>query len=357
MNFTIDIKALCEAAGDAVTSTRFAEAWGHWRMGAVDGAVTLTSTDGQTSREDRIACTVAAEGAATCDPKLLRASLAGLSGTCQVAIDGTRVRIKHPRGTVRLPTLDAETLPAFDARGTVMATSGAEAVLAGAARVAYCADSADARFWSRGVYVNGSEVVAACGSRMALTKIDTANELPAMLIPVEALAQLRAVDGGELHAIGNGGGAFACSVTTETARVRATLIDDKYPDVQRALQGARQQHGHARFAVSEAMAALGRLLPLTDSKNMFPLRMTARDGGVWLATVGDGGEERIDAAIVDGEEAEIQINARLVIDVLRMGSSDVLWWFTPDESSPQIFTFPEHAHELHVVMPMRRSRG
>lgn len=356
MNFLIDIKALSDAAGNAVTNGRKVEVWGHWRMVAGEGAVTLTSTDGQTSREDRIACAVAGEGAATCDPKLLRAALAGLSGTCQVALDGARVRIKHPRGTVRLPTLDADTLPAFDARGAVLATADAEAVLAAAMRVAYCANSADPRAWAHGVYVSGGGVAAASGPRAAMTKVDTTNELPAMLIPVEALAQLRSVAGGELQAIGDGA-AFACSVVTPTTRVRATLIDAGFPSLQPVLLGARQQHGHARFAVGEAMAALGRLLPLTDSKNMFPLRIAARDGAVWFTTVGDGGEERVDAAFIDGDDMEIQINARLVIDVLRMGNTDVLWWFTPEDVTPQIFTFPEHAHDLHVVAMMRRTGG
>lgn len=356
MNFTIDIKALSDAAGNAVTNGRKIEAWGHWRMVASEGAATLTSTDGQTSREDRIACTVAAEGAATCDPKLLRASLAGLSGTCQVAIDGARVRIKHPRGTVRLPALAPDALPAFDARGEVLATADAEAVLAAAARVAYCANNADARYWARGVLIRDGKVVATAGTRLALTEIEGASGLPEMLIPVDALAQLRAAGGGELHAIGDAG-AFACSVANGDARVRTTLIDERFPDVDRVLRAIRQQHGHARFAAGEAIAALGRLLPLTDSKNMFPVRMVAREGAVWFSTPDDAGEERVDAAIVDCDEAEIQINARAVLDVLRMGAGDVQWWFAADEELAQLFTFPEHVRELHVVMPMRRSKG
>lgn len=351
MNFQLDAQQLAAAAARAVSERAMGvEIFTHVRLTAAGDRVTIDSTNSMVERRDNVPATVAAEGAATCRAELLTAALQGLTGPVTLRLAGSRVTLEHPRGRVRMDSLDPESMPVLDL-GKEAIAEAKDGVLAAVARAAYVVGKRNPIPWRQGVAVGPSYVIALDdGPRAVAIDIDTG--LPPLIIPRDALALLG--DGGRLAAIGTPGDApYGIQLTGETWHLRCRLLDARLPEgVPAAVRRIRSAvKGEARMPTEACVRTLSRAIALhTNAKEPW-VDVTMRDGEVVIAK-GDDFNEAFSAEVP--APVEVRLSAKLALGAIRALGSETVCWAYSDDESPSVFTAPGRPDEAHIVNHMRR---
>lgn len=351
MNFEIDAQQLASAAARAVSERSMGvEIFTHVRLTAAGDRVTIDSTNSMVERRDNVPATVAAEGAATCRAELLTAALQGLTGPVTLRLAGSRVTLEHPRGRVRMDSLDPESMPVLDL-GKEAIAEAKDGVLAAIKRVAYVVGKRDPHPWRMGVAVGPSYVFAMDGGPRAVA-IDIDTGLPPMIIPRDALPLLG--DTGRVAAIGRPGDApYGIELATESGHLRCRLLDARLPEgvlpAARLIRVAAKSE--ARLAADACARALTRAIALHSNAKEPWVDVTMRAGEIVIAK-GDDFSEAFPAEVAT--PTEMRLSARLVLGAVRAVGGEAVSWAYSDDESPSVFAAPERPDESHIVNCMRR---
>lgn len=129
------------------------------------------------------------------------------------------------------------------------------------------------------------------------------------------------------------------------------LLNERYPDISSVIP----ERYSTRIAVKrgEIMEAVGRAALLAEGPNS-AVNLSVSDSSLFVRVSSQIGRMEETVAIrAEGEEIDLHINSRFVMDILKAASSEEMIVDFHGKSGPVVFRLPEDEHYLYLVLPIK----
>jgi DNA polymerase-3 subunit beta len=202
----------------------------------------------------------------------------------------------------------------------------------------------------------GQLVAAATDSfRLAEVKISTASKqtISGVLLPARNIPDiLRALDGaGEVEVrVGEN----QCSFFSDFGFLTSRVIDGAFPDYRAIIP--KDSVAKATCLKEDAVSIFKKVAIFTDSFNHVHLSFKPSDKVFTIRAVNTPVGETVDhiPAALEGEDIDINFNARYITDALPVIGGDSITFSTAGHGKPMIITDVPHKGFTYLVMPMNR---
>jgi DNA polymerase III subunit beta len=338
------------------------------------GRLKLTATNLEVGITNWIGCQVEEEGAITVPAKLLIDFVSSLpNDTIKMTLDEkTRtLHLKCARFEANIKGISAEEFPIIpEVTERPAARIPAPLLKEMIGQVAFAASADESRPQLAGVYVHieGRDVTmaAADGFRLSrrVTHLDTpAENIIKLIIPARSMAELARVlpdsDGedGEPVSIVLTQGRNQVLFRHENLEVTSRLVEGNYVDINRVIPadwGSRTVIATADLLKAVRMASIFA----KDSANIVRVQIEAgADLAPGVITVSANAAEVGDNVsqldcIVDGENGQVALNGKFLIEVLGVIKTAQVAIETKTYQSPAVLKPVGEDEFLHVIMPM-----
>ncbi len=338
------------------------------------GRLKLTATNLEVGITNWIGCQVEEEGAITVPAKLLIDFVSSLpNDTIKMTLDEkTRtLHLKCARFEANIKGISAEEFPIIpEVTERPAARIPAPLLKEMIGQVAFAASADESRPQLAGVYVHieGRDVTmaAADGFRLSrrVTHLDTpAENIIKLIIPARSMAELARVlpdsDGedGEPVSIVLTQGRNQVLFRHENLEVTSRLVEGNYVDINRVIPadwGSRTVIATADLLKAVRMASIFA----KDSANIVRVQIEAgADLAPGVITVSANAAEVGDNVsqldcIVDGENGQVALNGKFLIEVLGVIKTPQVAIETKTYQSPAVLKPVGEDEFLHVIMPM-----
>jgi DNA polymerase III subunit beta len=370
MKLTIERAALLRALGhvqSVVEKRNTIPILSNVMLRAEKTRLSLSATDMDIEIVERVACTVAREGASTVPAHTLYDIVRKLREGAQVEIDGGgdkgQMTLRSGRSTFTLAALPPEDYPVMAGGelgfGFTLAATELRQLID---RTRFAISTEETRYYLNGIFLhstNSNEMpvlraVATDGHRLARVEMmlpEGAAGMPGVIVPRKTVAELRKLlDETEQEvqvSLSETKIRFAFAEATLTSK----LIDGTFPDYDRViptnndkvLEVNRKDFAEAVDRVA-TISDKSRAVKLSLDKNNLTLSATSPENGT--AT------EEIEVRYGQ-QPIEIGFNSRYLLDIAEQIEGDGAQFSMADAASPTVVRDSGDNSALYVLMPMR----
>jgi len=201
------------------------------------------------------------------------------------------------------------------------------------------------------------ELIAAATDSFRLAEVripvKTKGSFETVLIPARNIPDiLRAVDGGEEVEVRVGEN--QCSFVTESGYLTSRTIDGAFPDYRAIIP--KDSMASATCLKDDAIRAFRKVSIFADSYNQVHLSLKPSEKRFTIHTVNASVGEADDhlPATLEGEDIDINFNARYITDVLSVMGGTSVAFSIAGPGRPMLITDAPHKNFTYLVMPMNR---
>ncbi|MBX9765033.1 DNA polymerase III subunit beta [Patescibacteria group bacterium] len=275
---------------------------------------------------------------------------------------GNTLVIEGERGTTSITAVDATEFPSLPSVGSGKGVSvklPARELISAFRSVSFAASTSSVKPELASVslsFESGQLIAAATDSfRLAEAKIPTASKqaVSGVLIPARNIPDiLRAIEGaGEVEVrVGEN----QCSFFSDFGFLTSRVIDGAFPDYRAIIP--KDSVASATCLKEDAVNIFKKVAIFTDSFNHVHLSFKPSDKVFTVRAVNAPVGETIDhiPAVLEGEDIDINFNARYITDALPVIAGDSVTFSTAGHGKPMIITDVPHKGFTYLVMPMNR---
>lgn len=335
------------------------------------GRLKLAATNLEIGITHWIGAQVQEEGAITVPARLLADVVGGLPNdrvTLTLDARTQTLRVECGRFVSNIKGAEADDFPTIPSIADREATTSlpADVLRQAIDQVAFAAATDESRPVLVGVLVRLREqtmfMAAADGFRLATRQVPLAEVVSRpveFIVPARALLELARIAGeaeGNVGMIVTPGGGQVLFHTPTTEFV-SSLIDGKFPDIERVIP---QQYATRVIVDTAELAKAVKLASYFATASQNAIKLTMEPGGelgpgrlVISANAADVGDNRGELdCMVHGEGGQIALNVRYLSDLLGVVKTAQLAIETQSPQSPGVFKPVGQEGYLHIIMPM-----
>jgi DNA polymerase-3 subunit beta len=205
--------------------------------------------------------------------------------------------------------------------------------------------------------LEGGELVAAATDSFRLAEaraaVKTKGSFGAVLLPARNTADiLRILD--ESDEVEIRVGENQVSFVSEFGTITSRTIDGAFPDYRSVIP--RDFVSSATCLKEDAAQAFRKISIFTDSFNQVHLSFKPSEKTFTVRALNASVGETLDKipAALDGEDVDINFNARYIVDALAVVPGDSVAFSTAGQGRPMVMTDVPHKSFTYLVMPMNR---
>lgn len=335
------------------------------------GRLKLAATNLEIGITHWIGAQVQDEGAITVPARLLADVVGGLPNdrvTLTLDARTQTLRVECGRFVNNIKGADADDFPTIPSIADREATTSlpADVLRQAIEQVAFAAATDESRPVLVGVLMRLREqtmfMAAADGFRLATRQVPLAEPVSKaveFIVPARALLELARIAGeteGDVGMIVTPGGGQVLFHTPTTEFV-SSLIDGKFPDIERVIP---QQYATRVVVDTAELAKAVKLASYFATASQNAIKLTMEPGGelgpgrlVISANAADVGDNRGELdCTVQGAGGQIALNVRYLSDLLGVVKTAQLAIETQSPQSPGVFKPVGQDGYLHIIMPM-----
>jgi DNA polymerase-3 subunit beta len=205
--------------------------------------------------------------------------------------------------------------------------------------------------------IEGGELVAAATDSFRLAEVKAPvkakSTVSSLLIPARNIADLlRAVEFGD--SVEMRAGENQCTFITEFGFLTSRTIDGAFPDYKAIIP--RDITASATCLKEDAIRAFKKISIFTDTFNQVHLSLKPSEKKFSVSALNASVGETIDfiPATLEGEDIDINFNARYITDALSVVGGDSISFAIAGQGKPMLLTDVPHRGFTYLVMPMNR---
>lgn len=274
---------------------------------------------------------------------------------------GNTLVIEGERSNTSITTVDHSEFPTINSvkSGKTNAALSARELSTALRSVAFAASTSSVKpeLASVSISLEKGELVAAATDSFRLAEVrvpvKSKNSLQPVLIPVRNVADImRALE--HENEIEVRIGDNQCSFVGDFGHVTSRTIDGAFPDYRSIIP--KDFVASATCLKEDAVKAFKKVSIFTDSFNHVHLSFRPSDRAFSVKALNAAVGETIDhvPATLDGEDIDINFNARYIMDALPVVSGDSLTLSVAGHGRPMVITDVPQKHFTYLVMPMNR---
>lgn len=338
--------------------------YGHLKLSAAAGKLTLIGNDGEAEMRAWVAADVVEEGETTASGAKLLEIVRNCpqEAVIELRVEEGRLRLRAGRGVYRLATLPASDFPSideFDGDLAVVVTAGA--LKSALQRTAFAMAQNDVRVFLNGVLfdVEGNRLrcVATEGHRLALAERPLAEAVEGgrqFIVPRKAVLEMQRILGDleEEEVLRLEVGVHLLRLRVGAVCFTSRLIDARYPDYQAVIPIHAERV--AKIGRESLRSALQRVAILANEK-LRGVRLEFGEGEVRLSADNPEREEAVEEIDAEGNARGILVgfNVQYLLDALGAVSGERVVLKMRDGQSSALLQAEGEDKELHVIMPLR----
>lgn len=275
---------------------------------------------------------------------------------------GNNLVIEGERGTTTITTVDATEFPTLsyvkEGQGVSVSLPARDFILT-LRSVSFSASTSSVKpeLASVSLTLEGGELIAAATDSFRLAEvkvpIKAKGNFHSVLLPARNIADiLRAVETEENIEIRVGDN--QCSFVSGFGHITSRTIDGAFPDYRAVIP--KDFVASATCLKEDAIRAFKKIAIFTDSFNHVHLSFKPSDKVFTVKAVNASVGETIDhvPASLDGEDIDINFNARYITDALPVIGGDSVTFSVAGHGRPMVITDVPHKGFTYLVMPMNR---
>lgn len=329
---------------------------------AKDGRITLSATDLEIGLKGEHPAEVKSAGAVAVPAKNLLEIVRSLPepGVTLTRKQNNWVEIVSGKARFRIVGADPAEFPELPATGDIsfVEVSG-EALNEMFEKTQYAVSTDETRYNLNGVYVEQkgdvTRMVATDGHRLAMVERELGGTFgldKGVIIPRKGLAEMRRLLGEKPDKVSLGFSGTNAVFQTEGLQLVMRLVDGQFPDYEQVIP--KPADSTVTVARDVFLATLKRI-SLVSPERAPSVKLKLEKGSMTVVSenpdLGEASEEL--EVEYDGPSLSVGFNARYIIDVLSVLSTDRIKLSVADELSPGLINPEGDESCTAVVMPMR----
>ncbi len=327
------------------------------------GRVVLKATNLDLSLEVTLKAKVLDVGVVAVPAHILTQTISALTDQkLTLKTSGNNLLIDGERGTTSITLVDPSEFPTLP---HVKKSSGAETTLptktfsAALRSVAFSASTSSVKPELASIYLSleKGELVAAATDSFRLAEARVATKTKASLAPVLLPARnvgdvLRVLDESEEVEIRTGENQV--SFVSDFGTVTSRTVDGAFPDYRSVIP--RDFVASATSLKEDAVKAFRKISIFLDSFNQVHISMKPSEKTFTVRALNTAVGETVDhvPAALEGEDIDINFNARYITEALSVVSGDSITFSVAGPGRPMVMTDVPHRGFTYLVMPMNR---
>lgn len=330
----------------------------------VDNARTLLrATNLDLSIEVVVKAKVLQQGIVAVPAHILMQTVSALSDQkLTLELSGNALLIEGERSKTSIATVDASEFPTISqakpAKGTTVTIATRDLVAAlRAASFASSSSSVKPELSAVALSLQGGELIAAATDSFRLAEVTlpvkSKSSFEQVLIPARNIADIvRAIESeGEIELVI---GENQCSFVGEFGHITSRTIDGAFPDYRAVIP--RDFVASATCLKEDAIRAFKKVSIFTDSFNHVHLSFKPSDKAFSVKALNAAVGETLDnvPASLEGEDIDINFNARYITDALPVIGTDSVTFSVAGHGRPMVITDVPRKNFVYLVMPMNR---
>jgi len=329
-----------------------------------DGRAVVRSTNLDVSIEATLKAKIIEDGVIAVPAQTLAQTISALSDmkiTLSANNDGNSLTINGERGTTTITTVDpAEfpTLPYVKAGESSVSvpTNNFNTALKS---VVFSASTSSVKpeLASVALSLKKGELIAAATDSFRLAEVrvpvKVKHSFDTVLIPARNVPDiLRVVEGGGEVEVRIGEN--QCTFVSDVGYITSRTIDGAFPDYQAIIP--KDSVASATCLREDAVRAFRKVSIFTDSFNQIHISFRLTEKTFSIRAVNASVGEAVDniPAVLEGEDIDINFNARYIMDALAVVSGDSVHFSSAGAGKPMLITDVPHKGFTYLVMPMNR---
>jgi len=333
---------------------------------AQDGRLRLSATNLDTSITTHVGVSIEEEGAITVPAKILRDLISNLpEGVITFTLKNGLLHVLSEDNKAELNTISAEEYPEIPVMGNDVEVLEIESALFADAvkSVVFAASTDTARPIFSGVYLSFVDgllsVVASDGFRLSekvLTLDVPFSKTFSVVIPAKTLLEVARLIVAEVPTkIALDDRANLVLFSNQDTVIATRILDGQFPDYKRIIP---KEHAlEAEISYEDLLAAV-RLADIFAQESDSSVKIHFNPEGVISVSSSSpesGQQTSSFKATVDGDELDISLNSKYILDFLTNIGADKIHFCTQDAFSPCVFRPFDTQDFIHIIMP-RQSR-
>lgn len=324
----------------------------------------VRATNLDLSVEVSLKAKVSRQGVVAVPAHILAQTVSALSDQRLVLeLSGNNLVISGERGKTSIATVDASEFPKLphvkEGKGTSTLSAPAHNLIAAFRAVSFAASNSSIKpeLASVALAYDGSNLVAVATDSFRLAEVKVPlkvkGALPQTLIPARNIGDIiRAVEGEETVEIRVGEN--QCSFVGDFGHITSRTIDGAFPDYNAVIP--KEFVAEATCLKDEAIRAFRKVAIFTDSFNHVHLSLKPSDKQFSVKALNASVGETFDQipATLEGEDIDINFNARYITDALPVVATDSVTFSIAGHGRPMLITDVPKKHFTYLVMPMNR---
>ncbi len=279
-----------------------------------------------------------------------------------IKIVGNALVIDGERGTTSITTVDPAEFPNLpyvkEGQGTSVVIPTRD-FLAAFRSVSFSASTSSVKpeLSSVSITIEGGELTAAATDSFRLAEVKVPvkakSVVSPLLIPARNISDImRAVESSET--IEMRAGENQCTFVTDLGFLTSRTIDGAFPDYKAIIP--RDVVATATCLKEDAIRAFKKISIFTDTFNQVHISVKPSEKKFTVRAVNASVGETIDhiPATLEGEDIDINFNARYVTDALSVVAGDSISFGIAGHGKPMLMTDVPHRGFTYLVMPMNR---
>ncbi len=331
-------------------------------LSAQDGRLQLSATNLDTSITTFLGVSIEKDGAITVPAKILRDLVSNLpEGAITVTLNNNLLHVEAEKNIAKLNTVDAKEYPEIPVmgKGVEVLKLDSEIFADAVKSVVFAAASDDTRPVFSGVFLSFIDgilsVVASDGFRLSekTLNVDTSfTKTFSVVIPAKTLMEVsRLVETDVSTDIALDDKANLVLFSNKDTVVATRILDGQFPDYKRIIPAEHSL---------EAELDYGDLLEAVRLADVFAQQVDSSvkvhfdpEGVISISSSSPEAGQHTSSfeAAVDGDELEIVLNSKYILDFLSNASTDKIRFRTQDNLSPCVFEPLDKEQFLHIIMP------
>lgn len=327
-----------------------------------DGKAVLRATNLDVSVEVNLKAKIEDEGLVAVPAQTLSQTINTLTDQkLSLSVSGNSLTIEGERGTTSITTIDPAEFPtlSYVKNTETSITLPTRDFTAALRSVSFSASvsSVKPELASVSLSLEKGELVAAATDSFRLAEVripmKTKTSFPMILIPARNIPDiLRALEGvGDVEVRA---GDSQCSFIADFGYLTSRTIDGAFPDYRAIIP--REVVASAVCLKEDAVRAFRKASIFTDSFNQVHLAFDKTNGVFTVKALNTEVGEAIDhiPSAVEGEDIDINFNARYITDALAVIGTDSVSFSAAGHGKPMLITDVPHKGFTYLVMPMNR---
>ncbi len=327
------------------------------------GGVVLRATNLDVSAEVSLKAKVLEPGVVAVHSHTLSQTVSALTDQrLTIRTAGNMVILEGERGTTSITTVDSTefpTIPSVKSGTGVSVRLQARELVSALRAVAFAASASSVKpeLASVSISFDGGQLIAAATDsfRLAEVRIPLSGKqnVQGVLLPARNIPDImRALEGaGEVEVrVGEN----QCSFFSDSGFLTSRIIDGAFPDYKAIIP--KDSVAKATCLKDDAISIFKKVSIFTDSFNHVHLSFKPSDKVFTVRAVNALVGETVDhiPATIEGEDIDINFNARYITDALPVIGGDSVAFSTAGHGKPMIITDVPHKGFTYLVMPMNR---